>query len=90
MEKAKGVDGILWSNHEPLNAEALDAIGSQVKAISAMSAGIDYIDIPEVKKRGIPLGFTPGILSDAVADTAIGLLISAGRRFHEGRLHIQK
>lgn len=43
----------------------------------------------EVKRRGIPLGYTPTVLNDAVADIALGLLIAAARRFHEGRLKIE-
>lgn len=88
LTKSQGCDGILWATHEPLNAEALDRIGPQIKAISTKSAGIDYVDVPEVKRRGIPLGYTPNVLSDAVADLAIGLMISAARRFHEGYLKI--
>lgn len=88
LSKAKGVDGILWATHEPLNAEALDRIGPTVRAISTKSAGIDYVDVPEVKRRGIPLGYSPEVLSDAVADLAVGLMISAARRFHEGNLKI--
>lgn len=84
------MDGILWANHEPLNAEALDAAGPQLKSISLLSAGYDYADVAEVKRRNIPIGYTPSVLSDAVADVAIGLMISAGRRFHEGRQHIEK
>lgn len=88
LTKAKGMDAILWATHEPLNAEALDRIGPSVRAISTKSAGIDYVDVPEVKRHGIPLGYTPEVLSDAVADLAIGLMISAARRFHEGYLKI--
>lgn len=88
LTKSQGVDGILWATHEALNAEALDRAGPQLKAISTKSAGIDYVDVPEVKRRGIPLGYTPNVLSDAVADLAIGLMISAARRFHEGYLKI--
>jgi glyoxylate/hydroxypyruvate reductase len=83
------MDGILWATHSPLNAEALDAAGPQLKALSTMSAGIDYVDVAEVKRRNIPLGSTPTVLNDAVADIALGLLIAAGRRFHEGRLKIE-
>lgn len=54
-----------------------------------MSAGLDYVDIPEVKRRNIALGYTPGVLNDAVADMAIGLMIAAGRRFHEGEMKIR-
>lgn len=88
LSKSQGVDGILWATHEPLNAEALDRSGPQLKAISTKSAGIDYVDVAEVKRRGIPLGYTPNVLSDAVADTAIGLMLAAARRFHEGYLKI--
>lgn len=88
LRKSEGVDGILWATHERLDAEALNRAGPQLKAISTKSAGIDYVDVAEVKRRGIPLGYTPGVLSDAVADLGIGLMISAARRFHEGNLKI--
>ncbi|KAJ6636655.1 Glyoxylate reductase/hydroxypyruvate reductase [Pseudolycoriella hygida] len=79
------MDGILWATHCKLDAEALDAAGPQLRSISSKSAGIDYIDVVEVKRRGIPLGHTPGVLSNAVADLAVGLMIAASRRFTEAR-----
>lgn len=64
-------------------------IGPQLRSISTKSAGIDYVDVAEVKRRGIPLGHTPGVLSNAVADLAVGLMIAASRRFTEGRWKIK-
>lgn len=90
MKKSKGVDGILWATDEKLNDEALDAAGPQLKSISTMSVGIDYVNVEQVKSRKIALGYTPGVLNDAVADVTIGLMIAASRRFHEGRLQIEK
>ncbi|XP_055641808.1 glyoxylate reductase/hydroxypyruvate reductase-like isoform X1 [Toxorhynchites rutilus septentrionalis] len=84
-----GVDGILWVGHYALNGEVLDLGMPTLKSISTMSAGMDYVDIAEFKRRNFPLGYTPSVLSDAVADEAIGLMIAAGRRFHEGRLKIE-
>lgn len=55
-----------------------------------MSAGIDYVDLEEVRRRNIPIGYTPQVLDNAVADMAVGLMIAAGRRYHEGRLKIEK
>ncbi|XP_058450096.1 glyoxylate reductase/hydroxypyruvate reductase-like isoform X2 [Malaya genurostris] len=83
-----GVDGIMWVGHHALNGEVLDIGAPKLRAISTMSAGMDYVDLEEFKRRDFPLGYTPSVLSDAVADEAIGLMIAAGRRFHEGRLKI--
>ncbi|KRF98446.1 uncharacterized protein Dwil_GK15435, isoform B [Drosophila willistoni] len=88
LEKIKGVDGAFWGGHEKLNAEVLDAAGPQLKSVSTMSAGIDFVDVPELKKRGIPLGHTPTVLNTAVADLAVGLVIAASRRFQEARKKI--
>lgn len=51
--------------------------------------GIDFVDVAEVKRRGIPLGHTPNVLSNAVADLAVGLMIAASRRFTEARWTIE-
>ncbi|XP_037959692.1 glyoxylate reductase/hydroxypyruvate reductase [Teleopsis dalmanni] len=88
LQKLPGVDAILWAHYQPLNAQILDAAGSQLKAVSTMSSGIDYVDLDEFKRRQMPLGHTPGIVKNAVADLAIGLMISAGRLFHAGRREI--
>ncbi|XP_055920587.1 glyoxylate reductase/hydroxypyruvate reductase-like [Eupeodes corollae] len=89
LEKIQGADAILWAHYQPLNGEILDAAGSQLKAVSTMSSGIDYVDIAEFKKRQMPLGHTPRAVNNSVADIAIGLMISAGRLFHEGRRMIE-
>lgn len=90
IHNVKGMHGILWTTSDRLNAEILDAAGPQLKSISTMTAGLDYVDVSELKRRGIKLGYTPNIVGEAVADLAIGLMIAAGRRFHEGRLHIEQ
>ncbi|XP_054734371.1 glyoxylate reductase/hydroxypyruvate reductase-like [Anastrepha obliqua] len=89
LEKAKSVDAIFWAGHKPLKADVLDAAGPQLKSISTMSGGIDFVDVTELKRRKVPLGHTPVAFNDAVADIAVGLLLAAARRFHEGRLKIE-
>lgn len=61
-----------------------------MRSISTKSAGIDFVDVAEVKRRGISLGHTPGVLSNAVADLAVGLMIAASRRFTEARWIMEK
>ncbi|XP_041775248.1 glyoxylate reductase/hydroxypyruvate reductase-like [Anopheles merus] len=83
-----GAEGILWLTGDRLDAEALDAAGQQLKVVSTMTSGMDYVDAGEFTKRGIALGHTPKVVNDPVADIAIGLMLAAARRFHEGRLKI--
>ncbi|MCP3974801.1 MAG: D-glycerate dehydrogenase [bacterium] len=52
--------------------------------VSNMAVGYDNIDVAACTSRGIPVGHTPDVLTETVADTAFGLLIAAARRFGEG------
>jgi glyoxylate/hydroxypyruvate reductase len=90
LEKVAGVDAIFWATKETLDVEILDKAGAQMKTVGAMSAGVNNIDVLELKKRGIKLGNTPGVLDDAVAEIAVLLALSAARRLHEGRLKIER
>jgi glyoxylate reductase len=83
MERARGVDGLLCLLTENIDSELMDAIGPQLKVISSMSVGVDHIDIATATARGIPVGNTPGVLTDATADQAFALMLSAARRIPE-------
>lgn len=58
-------------------------IGPSLKAVATLSVGYDHIDLTAMKKYGLRLGYTPDVLTEAVAETTIGLLISTTRRFFE-------
>ena len=89
LEKVRGVDGLLCLLTEKVDAELMDAIGSQLKVISSMSVGVDHIDIEEATKRGIPVGHTPGVLTDATADHAFALMLAAARRIPEAERYLR-
>ncbi|MCQ3937756.1 MAG: D-glycerate dehydrogenase [Chloroflexi bacterium] len=84
LEKVRGVDGLLCLLTERIDAELMDAIGPQVKVISSMSVGVDHVDLAEATRRRIPIGNTPGVLTDATADQTFALLLAAARRLVEG------
>ena len=89
LKKVKGVDGLLWASLDKLNAEILDAAGPQLKSISVKTVGLDYVDVAEIKKRNISLGYTPILPAVPTGEIAIGLALSAARRFREGRMNME-
>ncbi|MCG3209796.1 MAG: putative 2-hydroxyacid dehydrogenase [Anaerolineae bacterium] len=84
LEGVKGVDGILSLLTSKIDAEVMDIAGPQLKVISNYAVGFDNIDIPAATQRGIPVGNTPGVLTDTTADFAFALLMAAARRVVEG------
>ncbi|KAL4640254.1 glyoxylate reductase/hydroxypyruvate reductase-like [Arapaima gigas] len=85
LQKVKGVDGLLCMLTEKVDAELLDAAGSpNLKVLSTMSVGFDHLCLDELKKsRGIRVGYTPDVLTDAVAELTIALLLATSRRLIE-------
>lgn len=60
-------------------------LGSELKVVSTVSAGLDHLDLETLKSRGIRIGYTPDVLTEAVAEHTIGLLIATSRRIVEGQ-----
>jgi len=83
LERVRGVDGLLCLLTEKIDSELMDAAGSQLKVISSMSVGVDHVDVAAATARGIPVGNTPGVLTDATADQAFALMLAAARRIPE-------
>ena len=65
-------------------------LGPSLKIISTMSVGYDHLDINEIKKRNISIGYTPGVLTDAVAELTVGLLLATSRRLFESHQALMK
>lgn len=61
----------------------IEGLPASVKAIATYSVGHDHIDLEAAKDRGIAVFNTPGVLSDAVADAAMLLVLGAARRATE-------
>lgn len=83
-----GVDGVLSMLTEKIDAEAMDA-APDLRVISNFAVGYDNIDVNAATKRGIPVGNTPGILTDTTADHAFMLLAAAARRLPESMQYVK-
>lgn len=65
------------------DAALMDAL-PKVEIIACYGVGYDLIDVPAAKARGIRVTNTPDVLTEEVADMAIGLLLAAARRIPAG------
>ena len=83
LERMRGVDGLLCLLTDRIDGEIMDTAGPRLKVISNHAVGFDNIDVAAATARGIPVGNTPGILTDATADMAFALMMAAGRRVVE-------
>lgn len=88
LERTRSVAGLLCLLTDRIDARLMDA-GKQLKVISNMAVGYDNIDIAAASQRGIPVGNTPGVLTETTADFAFALLMAAARRIPEARQYIE-
>jgi glyoxylate reductase len=82
-EKVKGIDGLLCLLTDRIDGPLMDTAGDSLKVISQMAVGYDNIDLAAATSHGIPVGHTPGVLTDATADFTWALLMAAARRVVE-------
>ena len=89
LQHVQGVDGILSLLTDRIDGEVMDAAGNSLKVISNHAVGFDNIDVAAATARNIPVGNTPEVLTDATADFAFTLLMSAGRRVLEADRYVR-
>jgi glyoxylate reductase len=81
--KVKDIDGLFCLLTDNIDAGVIEA-GARLKIISNMAVGFNNIDVAAATKKGVLVGYTPGVLTETTADFAFSLLLAAGRRVVEG------
>ena len=87
-ERARDAEGLLTMLTDRIDAELLDAC-RQLRAIANYAVGVDNIDLEATRTRGIAVGNTPDVLTDATADLAFALLLAAARRLAEASADVR-
>lgn len=77
--QAKNHNVIFCTLTEKIDAHFINEC-NHLDFISQFAVGYDNIDIAEATKHNIAVGYTPGILTDATADIAFGLMIATSRK----------
>lgn len=78
-----GCTGLVSMLTDKLDAAFFDSVPG-LKIVSQYAVGVNNIDLAAAKARGIPVGHTPGVLTDSTADMAFTLLMSAARNVVPG------
>jgi glyoxylate reductase len=89
LRRVAGVDGLLALLTDRVDDELLDAAGPQLRVVSNYAVGFDNVDVAACTRRGIPVGNTPGVLTETTADLAFALLMAVARRLVEGDAYVR-
>jgi glyoxylate reductase len=84
LELVAGADVVLAQLGDQVDEELLDAAGPALRCVCNVAVGYDNVDLVAAAKRGVAVTNTPGVLDDATADLAFGLILAATRRLGEG------
>jgi glyoxylate reductase len=77
------VEALLPTPRERVTEDVLTA-APKLMLVASHSVGVDHVDLPACRRRGIRVTNTPDVLTDATADLAWALILAVTRRIHEG------
>jgi glyoxylate reductase len=89
LEGVRDADGLLPMLTDRVDAELMDA-APKLRAISNYAVGVDNIDVDAATERGLPVGNTPGVLTDTTADLAVALMLGIARRLLDGDAYVRR
>ncbi|MBR0316292.1 MAG: D-glycerate dehydrogenase [Synergistaceae bacterium] len=84
LNAVKNYAVIITMLNDNIDAEVINAAGSDLKLIANYGVGFNNIDVKAANDKGIYVSNTPDVLTDATADLAWTLLFAAARRVIEG------
>jgi len=90
LEKAlPKIEGLLSLLTIPVS-EALLRKAPNLKVVSNMAVGYDNVDVAACTLQGIPVGNTPGVLTEGTADLTMALLLATARKIPEASKDAQE
>ena len=89
LHRVVGVDGVICLITDQIDNAVLKAAGDQLKVVSQMAVGVDNVDVAACTARGLPVGNTPGVLTETTADMAWALILASARRVVEAADYVK-
>lgn len=78
QEAFDNVEAFAFRGHSVLSAQIMDAF-PKLGMIASYGVGYDTIDVSSASSKGIKVSNTPDVLTEDVADLAVGIIIAASR-----------
>ncbi|EMS68593.1 Glyoxylate reductase [Triticum urartu] len=85
---ASAIRAVVGNASYNADAALIDALPS-LEIVASFSVGIDRVDLPKCRERGIRVTNTPDVLTDDVADLAVGLSIAALRKIPQADRYVR-
>jgi glyoxylate reductase len=82
-------EGLLGSAMLPVGADVL-AAAPRLRVVSNFGVGFDNVDLAAATARGVLVCNTPGVLSNAVADLTLALVLALARRLPEAERFVRE
>jgi glyoxylate reductase len=79
LVRTQRAEALLCTLSDRIDAAFL-AANRQLRVVANYAVGLDNVDLAAAQAHGIPVGNTPDVLTDATADLAFALLLTAARR----------
>ena len=83
LARAHGCAAIVADPTVAIGPEILDAAGPDLRVVANFAVGYDNVDLGACRERGVVVTNTPGVLTNATAELALGLTVAAARRARE-------
>jgi lactate dehydrogenase-like 2-hydroxyacid dehydrogenase len=88
LKQHAGVRAMATFGPMPVDGKLMDAL-PKLEIISNFGVGVDAINLDDAKKRRIIVTNTPDVLNEAVADTAIALILNTVRKFPQSEVYLR-
>ncbi|CAA0822175.1 Glyoxylate/hydroxypyruvate reductase A HPR2 [Striga hermonthica] len=88
-QHAHSIRAVVVNPAAVVTAELIDAL-PKLEIVSTFSVGLDKIDLAKCREKGIRVTNTPDVLTDDVADLAIGLMLAVLRRICECDRYVRR
>jgi len=89
LAAAGAYDAVLPTVSDRIPADFYTRPARRVRLLANYGVGYNHIDTGAAQAAGITVTNTPGVLTDATADMAMGLLLAVARRIGEGERELR-